>query len=509
MEGKPGPAPHSLAEIAMTNTVARLRLSSPLLYKEVDRLLSYYPEGYRFMRKYKSGVWDGRIHLLRRRDGSFPAGLVPRVSSFLADQGSEVRLYDQRIVPDPDKRLSEGQNTTTLRESQQNAAVSGIEAGRGVFEAATGWGKSHLMGSIITLLAVPTLILVHRRELAYQTLERFEETLCFPNAGTDKVFGMVGDNLFDPGLITIATYQTIYSMLEHDRRGMQEWLRQFKALHLDEAHHVPARTLYATCNAVTEAYFRYGYSATPFKSDKASELRLVAVTGEIIFSFGPQEAIQEGILVPPKIYMIDPGFERLDGHDELTGKYLYSWAKEYRDGIVEHRERNAMIARCAEAAAAAKQPTLVLLQHLAQGRNILRYFEDGAGYAEFYHGSHPTSARKRALKRLGAGRLPILLSSVILEEGIDLPVLGLVIMAGGYRAKHKALQRVGRGLRAAPGKSHVIVIDFLDRHSERLNKHSRSRMAAYRGVGFEVEILPPEALWKKMAEPGFWGSHAA
>lgn len=497
----------ALIEIAYDNTVARLRTSEWAVYDRIDALLSYYAPGFRFMPKYRRGIWDGKIRLFHRRDNTFPSGLVQRVKQHFED-ASEIRLFDSRARPAPDERLSEGENTTTLRESQQSAVVCGLESTRGVFEAATGWGKTCLMGSIITSLAVPTLILVHRRELAYQTLERFEETLHFPHANDDRIFGIIGDNLFEPGLVTIATYQTIHSMLERDHRGTQEWLRQFKALHVDEAHHVPARTLYAVCAAAEEAYYRFGYSATPFKSDKASELRLVAVTGEIIFSFGPQAAIEEGILVPPKIYIIDPDFEKLDGHDALTGKYLYSWAKEYRDGIVEHRERNAMIARCAEAAAAAKQPTLVLLQHLAQGRNILRYFEEGAGYAEFYHGSHPTSARKRALKRLGAGQLPILLSSVIMEEGVDLPALGLVIMAGGYRAQHKALQRVGRGLRAAPGKSHVVIIDFIDCHSERLRKHARSRLAAYRKVGFEVEILPPAALWEKMVEPGFWGSHA-
>ena len=148
----------------------------------------------------------------------------------------------------------------------------------------------------------------------------------------------------------------------------------------------------------------------------------------------------------------------------------------------------------------------MLLQHLSQGRNILRYIEQGDGYAEFYHGSHPTSARNRALKRLGQGRLPILISSVIFEERVDIPAIGCLVLAGGYRAQHKTLQRVGRGLRAAEGKSHVVVIDFLDRHSERLEKHSRSRLAAYRKAGFEVEILPPAALWEKMAQRGFWGA---
>jgi len=488
-----------LVEIVFSNTRARIRSKDRAVYGIVDKALCYYVEGYRFMPKYRSGRWDGKIHLFHRRDASFPAGCVERVRALL-DSDYTVKLHDRSSKPSPHPRLLGGSTSLTLRESQQEAVQAGVQQGRGVFAAATGWGKTCVMGALIAEQAVPALVLVHRRELAYQTLDRFRETLTFPRA--DDPFGMIGDNLWQPGLITIANFQTIYAMLKRDRKGMYDWLSQFHALHCDEAHHVPAKTLYEVCNAVAEAPYRLGYSATPFKSDRASELRLVSVTGEIIYSLGAAEAIEEGILVPPRIFMLTPRFDLLEGHDPVSGEYSYSWAMEYRTGVVAHASRNKIIAELANRCARHNLPTLVLVQHLEQGRSILRYLDDDIG--EFFHGMHSTSVRKRGLKRLAEGRLPVVVASSIFDEGIDIPAIGALIVAGGYRAKHKAIQRVGRGLRAAPGKESVLVFDLDDTHAEHLAVHSRSRVAAYKKAGFDTTYLPPTDLWTEMDKGSFW-----
>ena len=49
------------------------------------------------------------------------------------------------------------------------------------------------------------------------------------------------------------------------------------------------------------------------------------------------------------------------------------------------------------------------------------------------------------------------------------------------------LQRIGRGLRRAPGKQEVLVIDFHDNSGSILKRHSATRKKIWRDEGFDIE----------------------
>lgn len=490
-----------LIEIAYDSNTARARSSYPFLAEDLGDILSYWVKGFKWMSSYKKHHWDGKRHLYHAKSETFPAGLVPRVKEFFEGRDFEVKLYDSAVEPDRHAVLDDYTFVgPDMRDSQEEAVSAALDAGRGTFEAATGWGKTNLMSYLVGELGVPQLCLFHRNELALATQQRFRETLHFPHA--KDPFGFIGGGKWEPGLITCASFPTLVSMLARDKKGTMEWLSLFGGLHVDECHHVPAKTLQHLLDATRGAYYRYGYSATPGKDgDKGAIMELEAWIGPVIYSFGVDKAIDAGILAPPHIYMVNPNFPDIPGHD-FEGKFMEDFNAEYKAGIEEHKPRNHLVAAHAEASAVHGLPTLVLVQRIEQGRQLSRFITEVE--TRFVWGATPTDERKAALSDLESGRLPLLIASSIFDEGVDVPAIGALSVAGGYQASHKTLQRVGRGLRASPGKTHVKVYDYWDGHAEHLERHSKTRLKTYRSKKFDVQIVSPAQLDDLMKEEGFW-----
>ncbi len=92
-------------------------------------------------------------------------------------------------------------------------------------------------------------------------------------------------------------------------------------------------------------------------------------------------------------------------------------------------------------------------------------FFNGHGVRAVAVHSGPTSApRAPSLERLTAGELDIVFCVDMFNEGVDLPTLDTVMMLRPTESKILWLQQFGRGLRKAPGKDHLTVIDYIGNH---------------------------------------------
>jgi len=92
------------------------------------------------------------------------------------------------------------------------------------------------------------------------------------------------------------------------------------------------------------------------------------------------------------------------------------------------------------------------------------FFNDRGVRAVAVH-SGPTSApRAASLERLTAGELDIVFCVDMFNEGVDLPTLDTVMMLRPTESKILWLQQFGRGLRKAPGKERLTVIDYIGNH---------------------------------------------
>ena len=86
------------------------------------------------------------------------------------------------------------------------------------------------------------------------------------------------------------------------------------------------------------------------------------------------------------------------------------------------------------------------------------------------------------------GELDLLIASKIFDQGVDIPQLDALILAGSGKSSGRALQRIGRVIRTNPGKSNAIVVDFYD-NAKYLKDHSQRRIDIYKSEpGFKIKL---------------------
>ena len=202
-------------------------------FKEVREATSYMVDGAQFSPKFRKGFWDGRTHLMNKKTGAFPTGLVPYVIDVLKEEEVEYEIKDHRPIPVSADAGFELKGKFQLRDYQLNVCKAAVEKKQGIIKMATGAGKTVCAAAIIKCVGLNTLFLVTSKELLYQAEEEFREKL-----GLDgPEVGLVGDGHWDPGTwITIAIIDTVHARLGDEK--CKELLDSTDVLFADECVHV-------------------------------------------------------------------------------------------------------------------------------------------------------------------------------------------------------------------------------------------------------------------------------
>jgi superfamily II DNA or RNA helicase len=87
--------------------------------------------------------------------------------------------------------------------------------------------------------------------------------------------------------------------------------------------------------------------------------------------------------------------------------------------------------------------------------------------AEHVDGGTPKAERDAILARLASGEIEVVCNCLVLIEGFDLPAIGCIVLARPTKQVGLFRQMAGRGLRPAPGKPNLILID----HSGAVLRH--------------------------------------
>lgn len=187
-----------------------------------------HPSGYKFMRAYKLKKWDGYICLMKGMS-QFPTGLLDDVLFVF----KEKHIHGDLIVKYadlPHAELTPDMLTgITLRDYQLEAAKTLIDVKRGVAKMATNSGKTEVMAVVLKALNTRSVVLVRRKELMYQTAERFKQR------GLSNV-GMIGDGIWEPNVITVAMIQTLGADIQRCNI-----FKDNKVLIIDECHNISSK----------------------------------------------------------------------------------------------------------------------------------------------------------------------------------------------------------------------------------------------------------------------------
>jgi superfamily II DNA or RNA helicase len=481
----------------------------------VSKLLSYEVDGAENMEAFKSGHWDGRSSFFEMRQARFPAGFVHLVSQQLTKRGYQVQVLRKPLpLPKgPERPLFDkfGYSSSDY-DYQPETADRLIRHGRLIAQIATGGGKSRVAQVVTARIMRPTLFLTTRSVLMYQMKEHYESMLkglaeFHPGMGSmaKHTVGVLGDSVWDPRkFINVGMVQTLIARLKEpdpfaapDKQAEQAKIRAatirlleyFELVILEEAHEASGNSYYDILSHCKSAHYRLALTATPFMKDSGeANMRLMAVSGPIGIRVTEKQLIDAGILAKPHFKYID--LEKPLGLMKRT-----RWPNCYTLGVTENATRNAAIIKEAVRATYYKLPVMILVQRKDHGKVLEKALKENGIKTAYIFGDSDQAARKKALTQLAKGDIQILIGSTILDVGVDVPAIGMVILAGAGKAEVQLRQRIGRGLRAKKsGPNVALIVDFSDKGNEYLSSHAAQRRKIIEDTpGFGENVLPPGA----------------
>ena len=408
-----------------------------------DRVDEYRTQAYRYRPLLEwAGAWNGAPKQTTLQEG---------VLQTVTDQA---RAY-------PDLALTPALHIEP-RDYQQAALDAWIDHDRqGTVILPTGSGKTFLGLQAIADAGVSTLVVTPTIDL----MNQWHATLT--NAFSDQLpqgIGVLGGGSHTVTSITVTTYDSAY-------RYINEYGDRFGLLVVDEIHHLPAPT-YQQIPEMSIAPYRLGLTATYERADGKHEL-LADLIGPVVY----QEEIDElagGYLseyetIHMQVDLTPEEREEYDSEYQIYRDYVDThefnlWKEDgYQEFLkrtsYDPRGRRALIAkrRAEEIArtAAKKLDTLdTLIKRHYDDRVIIFTANNDFAYEisqEFIVPciTHQTQTEERTeiLDRFRTGEYSMLVTSQVLDEGIDVPAANVGIILSGSASKRQYAQRLGRILR--------------------------------------------------------------
>ncbi|WP_297488164.1 DEAD/DEAH box helicase [Thermococcus sp.] len=410
-------------EVPEGSTLVYIRKADPKVYFLIYDLLTY---------RKNFGKWEKPESLYDPYSNSFPLGLLYRVRKFLKEKGYSVRVYDRRKVR-AERLESEWNGAFSLRRYQKKAIRKALKERMGVLALPVGSGKTIVGLRIIHELGLSSLIVVHTKELLYQWGEKVEETL-------NVKPGLIGDNQWEEGKVTVAMIQTLLS------RGPEKLQRAYGVVLFDECHRTSAAEKFYQLGLKLPQVYRFGLSATPWRRIRGEELKIEAVVGPVIYEVKAEDLIREGFLSRPRFEVVT--------YSPALPSFSERYKELYEDVIMNNEERNRAIVRKAVELARKGHRVLIDVKRLEHGKILREMLRKEGVNAEFLSSKSPN--RREVLEAFKEGKINVLIST-LLKEGVDIPEISAIILAGGGKSDIMTIQTIGRALRPKKGMTAVIV----------------------------------------------------
>jgi superfamily II DNA or RNA helicase len=356
--------------------------------------------------------------------------------------------------------------------------------GRGVVVLPTGAGKSHLAMMAIEQKQRATLVVVPTLDLVRQWYDLLRLTFALP-------VGVIGGGEHLVEALTVTTYDSAYIHMEHigNRFGMVVF---------DECHHLPSDA-YSLAARQCLAPYRLGLSATPERADGRHAI-LEALIGPTVYSkeigelSGTYLSQYEIVTLPVQLSpsereeydherAIYIAFLRAQGINMGSprgfGEFIMRSASS-RDG----QRAMAAYRRQKDLAFAAPGKLERLWELLVMHRNerMLIFTQDNRTAYEIARKflipaiTHQTKVTERSeiLARLASGEYNAVVTSKVLNEGVDVPEASVAVIVSGSGSVREHVQRLGRILRPQQGK-HALLYEIVTAGTNETGTSDRRR----------------------------------
>jgi len=396
-----------------------------------------------------------------------PRGLWPQLQTLVRDQ---LEIDDRRTNVPAESTC--WQRSINLKPFQELVVEQCLRQEECVMLAPTGAGKTTMTMEILARRAVPSLVLVHNRNLLSQWQQRMQEHL---GLSAKEVGGVRGSTFQVGSRVTVATFQSLA------RRDLDELAGHWSQVVVDECHHVPAKTFAAVVRQLRPRYL-LGLTATATRRDQLERLIFVYL-GTKVKAPDPQTLERSQHIVLPSLVVRDTALE-LPATLDHQGRVR---------AVCEDEERNRLIAQDVLQAVNRGHLVLVLTDRTLHCDRLEEMLLSHVPLATL-HGVVGKKAEQHLLDEFTNRRVRVLITTrKRLGEGWDCPPLSTLIVAAPVSGRGSDLrQMIGRLTRPCPDKPAPQVIDYRDVHVPPLLAMFRGRLKAY------LEVLGaqrlPEAL---------------
>ena len=439
---------------------------SPILIKFLKVEFNIANAEYFIKKKTGKNTWNIKkyFNLIEEEEEyiTLPRGGIGRILRFCKEQKIDFEFSDNRKKSNPIFFNTE----LKLRDYQNKVLEQASKKDFGVIIAPPGTGKTVIALKIVAEKQQPALIIVHRKLLLEQWLERIEAFLKIPK----REIGKIGQGKAKIGKqITIAMIQSL-GKKELD----QEIKNTGKTIIIDECHHIPAKS-YSNIIAGLEPYYQYGLTATPFRKNNEGKL-IFSHLGEMIAEIKPHEIES---YKKPRVVVRNTQFEvpfdsKTDVFEDLSKMLIHDSIRNKQ--IIEDVTQEILKGKKAVIITERKEHVKSLYQFLKQSFEVITI-------------SGEDSEKDKTLKWniLKSGDYQVMITTgQYFGEGSDLQNVNILFLAYPFSFKGKLIQYIGRVQRS---EIIPVIYDYHDYKIEYLHQLFLKRNIHYRNLDKQATLF--------------------
>lgn len=410
--------------------------------------------------KYKG--WNGKKEFISSKTGKFKTGLLAYIEKDLKTAEIPYVIQDNRTLSDFPILTIPG---IELRNYQLEMYEKIAEKRQCIIKLPTASGKTAIIASVInSFRGEYGVVLFNRKSLLIQTYEYltklgFDVGICFGEGYINKP-------------LMLCTTQSIEKILHTH-------LYSSKFIIFDEVHEFcKGKLTQAILEGFPNAFVRVGFSAT-IPTEIYHRLILVSNLGEIIDDYSSKDLADKGHLTPAKIQVI-----KLKDSSIIEDIKL-SYLEIYDKYIVNNKERNKLIQTIVNTIKDKNKNCKILL--LVQSLKHLEILKKEIPDAITLQGNDSILKRNEAIKKFQKSKSAVMIGTVILQTGINIPEITHFINCRGLKSEIPTIQAMGRALRQHKSKNIVYIYDIFNQEGI-LHSHSKKRLRTYKKMKFEVKL---------------------
>jgi superfamily II DNA or RNA helicase len=468
-------------KIVINNVQSQLLIGGSDFLVDVDLIqhlrdyMSVEVPGAYWMQKRLKWHFDGKKYFLTP-GGKFATGFLPVLLRFIEETypDLEVEIIDQRENLPQFCRVFQskiGPNEVNEQYIHQKGLILAYDNyikfreiklyfPQGVCDTSTNSGKTSVIAGIyLNLTTIERILIIIHRKTVYDQLVKFFK-LIVPEVG------QINADRYEIKPVTIGMIQTMAKHLDDPNRKKD--LAQFTVLAIDECH-LGGASMYAKVSVhCTGAGMRIGTSGTAFDSNNViNKMISVGILGPKIAYISKREMMDAGISCPVKVFT------------HLSNTILRAPVLDYTSCletlVYKSIERVSIIGRIIKERSKIG-PVLIAIDKTNHGLFLQEQLKNIGIETELTHSKDKDITRK--IEAFTNGEIDALISTSVLREGVNMPLIQTIIYASGGISKVSIKQWMGRGERLHESKTEFEFHDIMD-VGKYVMGHSLKRLKIY------------------------------